>query len=111
MRNFAVLNAAITLVTSIVIIGCEHEVSVNSFFRLAAGDEANYRLIAWNFLGARERSTVIGDQHSGRVKPDKWQEKDVVSVTFNTTEDDLLGPIVIYINPQSKTVVGRAGRF
>jgi hypothetical protein len=32
-------------------------------------------------------------------------------VTFNTTEDALLGPIVIYIDPQTKKVVGGAPRF
>lgn len=110
-KSLAGINCLLAFAGLITILGCEHEMSVNQVLRLAANDETDYRIIAWNYLGERERATVIGDGHSGRVKPDKWQGKNVVSVMFNTHDDALLGPIVIYIDPQTKTVVGSALRF
>jgi len=37
--------------------------------------------------------------------------QDLISVTFNTIEDPLLGPIIIIIDPDSQNVVGAVGRF
>lgn len=110
-KALAGINCLLVFAGLVAILGCEHDVGVNQVLRLAANDETEYRIIAWNDLSERERATVIGDRNSGRVKRDRWREKDVIAVTFNTTEDALLGPIILYIDPQTKKVVGRMGRF
>lgn len=104
-QSFAVLNTMLTLVAFSSIFGCDHDLSVT------ANDEMLYRTIAWNYLGDREHATVIGDLTAAKVRTTQWQGKNVVSVMFNTRDDALLGPIVIYIDPQTKTVVGSALRF
>lgn len=105
------INLLLVLASLMTFLGCEHDMGVNQVLRLAANDETDYRTIAWNYLSERERATVIGGIESGRVQPAKWQEKDVVSVMFNTTDDALLGPIIVYIDPATKTVSGIAPRF
>ncbi len=103
-KNFAILNAMLTIALSS-LVGCDHDLSVT------ANDEMLYRTIAWNYLGDRERATVIGDLTAAKVRTAQWQGKNVVSVRFNTHDDALLGPIIIYIDPQTKAVVGGALRF
>lgn len=110
-KQLNVINYLLAFAGIIMFLGCEHDMSVNQVLRLSANDETDYRTIAWNSLGERERATVIGGRESGRVQPAKWQEKDVIAVMFNTTDDALLGPIIIYIDPQMKTAVGGAPRF
>jgi hypothetical protein len=111
IKQLNLINFLLVLAGIIAMLGCEHDSSVNQVLRLAANDEVDYRTIAWNYLSERERTTVIGGPDSGRVLPATWQEKDVVSVVFSTTEDALLGAIIIYIDPQSKKVLGSAPRF
>lgn len=111
IKQLNLINYLLMFASLIAMLGCEHDMSANQVLRLTANDETDYRAIAWNSLSERDRTTVTGGLKSGRVQPAKWQEKDVVSVMFNTTEDALLGPIIIYIDPQMKTVVGGVPRF
>lgn len=95
----------LTLVAVSSLIGCDHDLSVT------APDERLYRTIAWNALDERERATVLGGLTAAKVSTAQWQGKNVVAVKFNTRDDALLGPIVVYIDPQTHGVVGRAVRF
>ncbi|NIK80381.1 uncharacterized protein YpmS [Paenibacillus castaneae] len=63
---------------------------------------------------------IIGDQQSVLcallVEPWNWEQvplkkvkeeqQSIVKVTFLTTKDELLGPIVKYINTESEEIVG-----
>ncbi len=85
--------------------GCESK--INS----VTGDDMEYRTIAWNHITEQEKATVTGDWRTARVQTTQWNNKAAVSVTFNTTEDALLGPIVVIIDPQTKKVVQQLLRF
>ncbi|MGH7454184.1 MAG: hypothetical protein ACRENG_22715 [bacterium] len=97
--NFAVL------VLFAAMLGCESK--INS----VTGDDMKYRTIAWNHIDAQEKATVTGDWRTARVQNTQWNDKTAVSVTFNTTDDALLGPIVIMIDPPTKKVVQQLPRF
>lgn len=86
-------------------LGCESR--INS----VTGDDMEYRTIAWNYITEQERATVVGDWRAARVQTRQWNGKTAVSVTFNTTEDALLGPIVVIIDPQTKKIVQQLGRL
>lgn len=67
-----------------------------------------YREIAYNSLSMGEKETIIGD----------WRDADVSAwvdgyylVTFNTTQDAMLGPIQIVVDPDLGTVVEKFPRF
>lgn len=87
------------------ILGCESK--INS----VTGDDMEYRTIAWNYITEQEKATVTGDWRAARVQVTQWNDKTAVSVTFNTTEDALLGAIVVIIDPQTKKVVQQLPRF
>ena len=97
--NFAVL------VLFAAMLGCESK--INS----VTGDDMEYRTIAWNFITAQEKATVTGDWHAAKVQTMQWNNKAAVSVTFNTKDDALLGPIVVVIDPSTKKVVQQLPRF
>ena len=69
------------------------------------------REIAWNALSASEKSTVITQWQQAHVSSEIYQNVHVYAVMFNTTEDPLLGPIVVYVDMFSKRVIGYAPRF
>jgi hypothetical protein len=87
------------------VLGCESK--INS----VTGDDMEYRTIAWNHLTDQEKATVTGDWRTAKVQLTQWNDKTAVSVTFNTTDDARLGPIVIIIDPQTKKVVLQLGRL
>jgi hypothetical protein len=97
--NFAVL------VILAAMLGCESK--INS----VTGDDMEYRTIAWKHITEQEKATVTGDWRAARVQAMQWNDKAAVSVTFNTTDDALLGPIVVVIDPPTKTVVQQLPRF
>lgn len=77
---------------------------------------ASLREIAWNQLSEKEKSTITGDWREAKVTIVQWSavplkqtkvEPEVIyKVTFNTELDALLGPIGIYFDPVTKTIVG-----
>lgn len=75
--------------------------------------ESEFRQIAWNDLTETEKATVIGDWREAPVEDATayFPSREAVSVRFNTTQDPLLGPIIVFIDSQSKEVVGRSPRF
>ncbi|GMK38315.1 hypothetical protein PCCS19_13690 [Paenibacillus sp. CCS19] len=76
------------------------------------------REVAWNHLSEKEKATVTGDWHEAQVTIAHWSqvplkttkvepEADAIyKVTFNTELDALLGPIGIYFDPATQTIVG-----
>lgn len=68
------------------------------------------REIAWDALSENEKSTVIVDWKKAPVSEVTYMEKEAYSVTFNTSYDELLGPIIVYIEVASKVVLGKGLR-
>ncbi len=86
-------------------LGCESK--INS----VTGDDMEFRTIAWNYITEPEKATVTGDWRAARVQATQWNGIAAVSVTFNTTDDALLGPLVLMIDPPTKTAVQQLPRF
>jgi hypothetical protein len=105
MHHFWRLSSLAVLVLFAAMLGCESK--INS----VTGDDMEFRTIAWNYITEQEKATVTGDWHAARVQVTQWNDKAAVSVTFNTTNDALLGPIVIMIDPPTKKVVQQLPRF
>ncbi|MGH7599249.1 MAG: hypothetical protein ACREOI_23065 [bacterium] len=106
MRRFWRQSNFAVLVILAAMFGCEPKTNSAS-----NDDDMEYRTIAWNHITEQEKATVTGDWRTARVQNMQWNDKNTVSVTFNTTDDALLGPIVIMIDPPAKTVVQQLPRF
>jgi len=100
-------------------------VSISSTTATAPNDEqdedAKIREIAWNSLSARQQESVQGNWKTAKVERpegssiwygiamDKQNAQipdQVILVTFNTIQDQLLGPLVIYIDAESEQRIG-----
>ncbi len=114
--------------------GCSHNSNGVSPF-----EEIKYRTIAYESLSMQEKSTVInwqdGKVERGVYKTDKstpsilfdlggrlsfvYNSSDIklidgqnlVAVFFNTTQDPLLGTIIVIINPGNSNVIGYVPRM
>lgn len=69
------------------------------------------REIAWHSLSNQERATVITDWDNATVSETTYQEKNSYAVTFNTKDDALLGPIIVYIEKKTLVVLGQGLRM
>ncbi len=96
----------IALLWVFMLLGCEHNVG-------PIGPESEFRQIAWDDLTGTEKATVIDDWREAPVADASslFPGREAVSVQFNTTQDPLLGPIVVFIDSQTKEVAGRSPRF
>lgn len=65
------------------------------------------RAAAWEYISAEERATVIGDWKEAPVLHVTYGGKKASKVRFATTEDALVGPIVIYVDESDCTVLGQ----
>lgn len=84
-------------------------------------ENEKYRQIAWNDLSDQQKETVIiavdeakvnrNDTYTRPLNENESEEVRAVSVTFNTEHDALLGPIVVYIDPETQRVLGQALRY
>jgi len=75
--------------------------------------EHDYRVIAWDYLDASSKATVISDWRKAPITytqgvpfSQTYKDEQVAAVRFNTSNDAILGPIVVFIAVQSKKVVG-----
>jgi hypothetical protein len=68
------------------------------------------REIAWNAITSQEKATVNVDWKQAPVALTKYQDKSAYSVQFNTKDNALLGPIIVYIDASTKVVLGFGGR-
>ena len=73
--------------------------------------ELQIREIAWNSLSDQQKLTVNVDWKLALVSESTFYQKRVYAVRFNTTDDALLGPIVVYVDVSTKVVLGYATRF
>jgi len=79
------------------------------------------RQIAWDSLSARQQDYVQGNWKTAKVerlegssirygiamdKQSTQMPDQVILVTFNTLQDQLLGPLVIYIDAESEQRIG-----
>ncbi|SFT14595.1 hypothetical protein [Paenibacillus sp. BC26] len=92
---------------------------------LSEADKAKYREIAWATVDEEQRKHVIGLSTDAEVTtmimnnqwlvPNKDRTKlryhKLVTVTFKTDQDGLLGPIVVVINPVNHEVEGFFPRY
>ena len=69
------------------------------------------RFIAWNYLSEQNKSTVIISWKEAHVEETFYNNIHVYAVRFNTIDDAILGPIIIYVDKSSKIVVGAGLRM
>jgi len=74
-------------------------------------DNFQIRKIAWNSLSESEKTTVITQWQDARVTSEVYQNRSVYAVLFNTVNDPLLGPIIVYVSKPPTHVLGYASRF
>jgi len=53
---------------------------------------------------------VITDWKKATVTGTSYQEKSAYAVTFNTRDDALLGPIIVYVDAKTFVVIGQGVR-
>lgn len=73
--------------------------------------DTQIREIAWNSLSDQNKSTVTIHWQEASVTETTYQGKDVYAVSFNTSDDALLGPIVVYIDKVSLVAIGQGLRM
>ena len=65
------------------------------------------REIAWNYLSDQAKSTVNVYWKKAPVTESSFNGIKAFAVTFNTTEDALLGPITVYVSISSRVALGQ----
>lgn len=65
------------------------------------------RRTAWEYIGADQQATVNIDWRQAPVEQVEYKGKKACRVRFNTTQDELLGPISIYVEEATGTVLGQ----
>lgn len=118
------------LISFLFLIGCSEDSDP-----LSSPGQKHYRQVAYNYLSDEEKATIINWQ-KGKVEAGTYQSdnelfgfvviesgdkilfatnfsdvklfegQQLVAVTFNTTVDGLLGPIILIIEPSSEKVIG-----
>ncbi|WP_379089165.1 hypothetical protein [Pedobacter sp. UC225_65] len=73
--------------------------------------DRDYRSLAWNYLTAAQKATVNTNWELAPIAKPSVEDPKSVSVTFGTTEDAQLGPIIVYIWIKDNTVKGIGPRF
>ena len=86
-----------------IISGCKKENATDSNLQI--------REIAWNSLNEQAQSTVIVDWKQAVVSESTYNQKSVYAVRFNTSDEALLGPIIVYVDISTKVVLGQALRI
>lgn len=86
-----------------IISGCKKENTTDSDLQI--------REIAWNSLDTQAKSTVIVEWKQAVVSESTYNQKSVYAVRFNTSDDALLGPIIVYVDTSTKVVLGQALRL
>jgi hypothetical protein len=76
----------------------------------AADPNMQIREIAWNYITDYEKSTVNVDWKQAPVNESTYNGISAYEVIFNTTDDALLGPIMVYVDSSTKVALGQALR-
>ncbi|WP_316772139.1 hypothetical protein [Pedobacter frigiditerrae] len=73
--------------------------------------ETKYRELAWNYLSANAKTTVITPLQNAVITYETRDGVNVAAAMFNTTQDALLGPIFVYISIKDNKVLGIGARY
>lgn len=65
------------------------------------------REIAWNYLSDQAKSTVNVAWKKAPVTESSFNGIKAYAVSFNTTEDALLGPVTVYVSISSRVAIGQ----
>ncbi|MBD3919348.1 hypothetical protein H8B09_11330 [Paenibacillus sp. PR3] len=86
----------------------------------SAAQEDEIINLSWDYLSNSAKKTVINKNEAIVEKstfeqiPIKLTKKnnytEIYKVTFSTNQDELLGPIVIFIDSQTKEIIGKGAR-
>jgi len=101
MKNLIILVIALIPFIS----GCKKENEKDPIL-----SERQIREIAWNSLSGYDKSTVIVNWQQAPVAKSRFNGIRAYAVTFNTSMDALLGPIMVYVSISSKVAIGQAMR-
>jgi hypothetical protein len=87
----------------VIFIGCNIDKSI-----MQPENDMIYREIAWNCLSEEDKATIIHDWREAKVSECLYWKtgQDAICVTFNTTNDPLLGPIIVFIEKDTGKVLG-----
>jgi hypothetical protein len=69
------------------------------------------REAAWNSLSVQDKTTIIIDWRKAPVTEATYQGKSTYVVTFSTSDDALLGPIIVYVDKSTLVVLGKGLRL
>jgi len=83
--------------------GCKKQNDSDSFSQV--------REAAWNSLSVQEKGTIIGEWKKAPVTDATYQGKITYAVTFNTSDEALLGPIIVYVDRSTLVVLGKGLRL
>lgn len=119
MKNLILFLFILSL--SFIVLGCINEKQVDPEDSLSELEEVymEMREIAWASLSDTDKDTVLGNwkdakvtevqlsvNHEVQPKNNGMQIK-IMKVIFNTSRDRFLGPIGIYINPNTNKIISR----
>ncbi len=82
---------------------CSRETENDSFSEI--------RSIAWNALDENAQATVNRDWQKAPVTETVYNELRAWVVVFHTKDDSLLGPITVYVDPDTHVVMGQGLRM
>ncbi|SFS75902.1 hypothetical protein [Paenibacillus sp. BC26] len=98
------------------IIGCSND-------KQGDFDVTEVRKSAWNSLSDKDKEEVIGEWKSAEVVEMSLNDlplvknggespdlKHLYKTTFETNRDEMLGPIVVYVNGESNEIIGYGAR-
>ncbi|WP_028563027.1 hypothetical protein [Paenibacillus pinihumi] len=104
---------SITIVMVLCLVGCSKD-----YANTVKDEPTQMKKIAWEGLSKKEQKVVVGSWESATIEkievsklkfPLIFLEKNsenIYRVTFKTTQDELLGPIGVYIDADIKKIVG-----
>jgi hypothetical protein len=80
--------------------------------------EEDLRQVIWDKLSQESKAEiigtwkdakmekVIGNKQRSYLKDERYDGKELFYIVFSTKRDNLLGPIGVFVNPETKEIVG-----
>lgn len=123
MKNLILFLFILSL--SFIVLGCINEKQVDPEDSLSEVEKVymEMREIAWASLSDTDKETVLGNWKDAKVTKEKLsvnhevqpnndgKQIKIMKVIFNTSRDRFLGPIAIYINPNTNKIISRDVRM
>lgn len=85
------------------LVGCDNDDPIR--------DMDEVRQVAWNYLSEESQSTVTTEWKQAYIEYEIYNDEETYAVRFNTTDDALLGPIVVFVRKSDLSVVGEGLRL